>query len=307
MPQPFHRLARLEPRTARWWRPLLVLILAAVLAVALFIAGAVGAGLLVDAVPQLGGDPELEDLSNPVTLVIMLGMLAVLVPAVVLATRWAGGRPGTAHSVMGRFRWGLLWRAACVVLPLYVVGNGVLALVVEGLPTFADGVGVWLAVDLLIMVALVPLQAAGEEYAFRVLPQQVLGTWLRSPLWGIVLPIPLFTIAHGYDVWGLAGVGIFAACMGVLVWKTGGAELAILVHAANNLTLFVTTLFYPAGEGDQGAVPAGPAMADMARTIVITAGLYLWFSRREGLALREPARGRGRLTGSAERIAHRVG
>ncbi|WP_306368951.1 hypothetical protein [Nocardiopsis sp. CC223A] len=50
-----------------------------------------------------------------------------------------------------------------------------------------------------VRLAPVPLRCAAEEYAFRGPPQQAPGTWPRSPLWGIVRPVPLSMLGHGYD------------------------------------------------------------------------------------------------------------
>ena len=74
---------------------------------------------------------------------------------------------------------------------------------------------------------IVPFQAAAEEFAFRALPMQVFGAWLRNPFWGILLPLPLFVVAHDYNAAGLLGVAAFALAAGVLVWRTGGIEAAI--------------------------------------------------------------------------------
>lgn len=96
-----------------------------------------------------------------------------------------------------------------------------------------------------MILVLGPLQCAAEEYVFRGLPQQALGTWLRSPLWGILLPIPLFILGHGYDWAGQVAIGAFALATGFLVWKSGGLELAILAHTANNIVLFLFAPFSP--------------------------------------------------------------
>lgn len=51
---------------------------------------------------------------------------------------------------------------------------------------------------------------------------------------------------------------------------------------------------------EQGAVPPIALLTSALPTVLITAGLWWWYSRREGLGLWEPARGTGqRLRGSA--------
>lgn len=86
--------------------------------------------------------------------------------------------------------------------------------------------------------------------------------------------------------------------MGLLAWKTGGLELPILLHAANNWSLFLLapTMVSPL---EQGAAPPIALLTSTLPTVLITAGLWWWYSRREGLGLGEPARGTGqRLRGS---------
>jgi membrane protease YdiL (CAAX protease family) len=145
------------------------------------------------------------------------------------------------------------------------------------------------------VLLLVPLQCAAEEYAFRALPQQMLGTWLRSPLWGILLPVPLFMVGHGYDVVGQIDIAVFAVCMGFLVWKSGGVELAIVVHTANNLVLFLLAPFSPSSLV-QGAVEPWTLLLSLPLTLGVTAGLTLWVSRTHRLRFFAPVRSAARTS-----------
>lgn len=290
---PYHRLARLRPEAARWWRPVVVVISAAAIAVVLFFALVVS-GILTSLIPGVpDASPELDDPSNPMDTAMGLGILAVMMPAVLGAYRFLGGRrgaaAGTVHSVAGRFRWSLALRAAAVVIPVFAVVNG--ASVVFSGTSFGEPQqrGMVLAVLLIVVVA-VPLQCAAEEYVFRALPMQVCGTWLRSPLWGILLPVPLFVIGHEYDVWGQIDIAVFAVSMGLLAWKTGGIELPIVVHTANNLTLFLMSPFAPATVA-QGAVDPRMLLVSVPATVLTTVALWLWVSHREGIGFLTPVRG----------------
>src|SRR5699024_4405413 len=73
------------------------------------------------------------------------------------------------------------------------------------------GAGVLLA--WLLALVLSPLQCAGEEFVFRALPMQMLGTWLRRPVLGILLPVPLFMLGHGYSWLGQVDIAVFAVVM----------------------------------------------------------------------------------------------
>lgn len=293
-PQPFHRLALTRPHRRRWHRPLIALAVtgaaAGVLAAALMVPLLVFSAVTGVTSPML--DSGVLDPHDPLGMLIGLGSIAILIPAVLLGVRVAYGRAGIAHSVRGRFRWGLLGRAALVVMPVYVLVNSVLTLIVE-----RDGIEVpQLTAPVLaawvIAVLLAPLQCAGEEYLYRVLPLQVFGTWLRSPLVGILLPVPLFMVSHGYDWVGQVSTGVFALVMGLLAWKTGGIEIPILLHVANNLTLFAIAPLLP-GSLVQGDVPPIALVVSLAPMLLLSAGIWVWFSRREGLRIWEPLRGTG--------------
>lgn len=289
-PLPYHRLAHRLPGTAHWWRPLASVGVATGLAVAgaLVVILAIAIATLV-APPSWRPSELLDDPRNPGDMLFMLGFLAIGVPAVVLGSRWGGGTRGAIHSVALRVRWGLLLRAASAVVPLYalvLVGSFVIAPPTDFSWPPADGRTV--AVFAIVLL-LAPLQCAAEEYAFRALPQQALGTWLRSPLWGILLPVPFFMIGHGYDWIGQIDIAVFALSMGFLVWKSGGVELAIVVHTANNLVLFLLAPFSPSSL-TQGAIEPWVLLLSLPLTLGVTAGLTLWVSRTHRLRFFEPVR-----------------
>ena len=156
-----------------------------------------------------------------------------------------------------------------------------------------------------MILLLVPLQCAAEEYAFRGLPQQLLGTWFRSPVWGIVLPVPLFMLGHGYDWAGQIDLATFALCAGFLVWKSGGLELAIVVHVANNLILFLLAPFSPSSLHQGATDPAG-LLLTLPLTLLTTWGLTAWVSRTHGLRLLEPVRSAERRQEDAAPVPERA-
>lgn len=241
---PYHCLLRTDPRH-RWWRPLVVGLVASGLYVAAFgtlLVALVVLGLavpsLAPAVDRLLGDDL--DLSNPVAYALMLGSLVLMLPAVLLAARLTGSGPaGLLSSVKGhlRFRW--LRTATLLALaiwaPVMAVSVGVEVLA-GTLQVHHVAVPTTLAL-LVLTVALVPFQAAAEEYVFRGYLAQLVGSWLRHPAFAVLLPVPLFVLGHGYDAVGSVDVAIFAVFCGWLTWRTGGLEAAIAVHVANNVIL----------------------------------------------------------------------
>lgn len=288
LPLPYHRLAHRSPKSARWWRPFAVFGTAAgFYAAVLFVLLIVSVFIAVIAPGKWGPSMNLDDPTNPMDLLVMLGLIAMALPAVVLASRWSGGMPGAIHSIAGRVRWRLLLKAAVMVVPLYTLVHIVTFVLTPPTDMTAlviDGKTVLVFATIFLLV---PLQCAAEEYAFRALPQQLLGTWLRSPLWGILLPIPLFMIGHGYDWVGQIDLAVFALCMGFLVWKSGGVELAIVVHTANNLILFLLAPTSPTSL-QQGAIEPVTLLLSVPLTLIVTAGLTLWLSRTYRLRWFQP-------------------
>ncbi|WP_234335797.1 CPBP family intramembrane glutamic endopeptidase [Streptomyces sp. NRRL S-1022] len=282
---PYHRLARLSPRY-RWWRPLLGTLVAAVtylVAVVILMFCSVALGLSLGYREDNDGWPEFGPVSG--TAVDLLS-IAVAIPVVALTVRWIGRRrPGTVSSVTGRLRWRWLLRCALTALP-------VLALAMAGmflLPADGGAEGPWagwaaFARALAVLVVLVPVQAAAEEYLFRGWLTQAAGAYLRSP-WAALLPqAVLFAAAHGWGTpWGFADLVVFGTAAGWLTWRTGGLEASIALHAVNNLLAFGASAAVVGGlSSDESAAdaPWQVVALDVAGIALYTAAVAWWLRRR---------------------------
>ena len=95
------------------------------------------------------------------------------------------------------------------------------------------------SVSALVILLLVPFQAAAEEYVFRGILMQSLGAWVRWAPLAIVLPTVLFAFGHIYDIWGLLDVAAFGLAAAWITWRTGGLEAGIVMHTVNNVVLFL--------------------------------------------------------------------
>ncbi|ASK65991.1 CPBP family intramembrane metalloprotease domain-containing protein [Brachybacterium avium] len=291
-PQAYHRAARVLWHRRYWWRPLVTLVVTAAVFVVMNFQVMVPLLIAGEIWPAAATSSSLTDPLNPADQFLGLGMLALLVPAVLVGTLAGYGRAGIALSVLGRFRWGLLGRAALVVVPVFVLLNLVLNLILEREAIVVPQLSAGVVLAWLLALVLSPLQCAGEEFAFRALPMQMLGTWLRRPVLGILLPVPLFVLGHGYSWMGQIDIALFAIVMGLLAWKTGGLEIPILVHTANNWTLFAIAPLIP-GFTEQGEVELLGLLLALIPMLLLSAGIWWWYSRRAGLGLWEPQRGRG--------------
>lgn len=269
----YHRIAR----GARWWRPVLVLAVAALLYVVGVLLAIVPVAVAGVAVPGLEHATEraveLDDMSDPLTSLLLLVTIAMMLPAALLAVRLAGRRPaGTLSSVDGRLRRRLLARCLGTAVAVMVPGM-ILFTTVDGGWSDLAFTGRTLPL-LLLAVLVVPLQAAAEEYVFRGLLMQTVGAWLRHPAWAVLLPLPLFTLGHEYDLLGLLDVAAFALAAGWLTWRTGGLEAAIGLHVVNNT---VIVAFGAVGLIDLNSTEGTPT--GLVLSVALT-GTYTWLVAR---------------------------
>jgi hypothetical protein len=154
---------------------------------------------------------------------------------------------------------------------------------------------------IVLVVLLIPFQAAAEEYVFRGYLMQLIGAWLRHPAFAILLPVPLFVLGHNYDIWGAVNIGVFAAIAGWLSWRTGGLEAAISLHIANNVLIFLLASFSLV---DANATAAAPwdALATCAVLAVYAVIADRWARRERITRTLQPRSSQAAVSSSASRI-----
>lgn len=287
----FHRLAHLRPRY-RWWRVLLTGVLALAFYVAILLLLIVPLGIAAVMLPEWGAELQVLltttqyfDLERPWLFLALVVPLILMIPALFAASRIVEGRGvGMLSSVAGRLRLGWLGKSLLLALAVFLVYFAVLLgwSAASGDPVAPDfdAPGLWVMV--LLVLVLIPFQAAAEEYVFRGYLMQLVGGWLRHPAFAILLPVPLFVLGHGYDVWGAASVGIFAVVAAWLTWRTGGLEAAIALHIVNNMLIF---LLGAVGVVDANATSGTPVdlIASTAAMVVFALIADRW-ARKLGIA-----------------------
>ncbi len=265
-----------------------------VLAIVLLLGGMLVFSLALGGSAQLLG--ELLDHTGGVYSPLQHGAamlsLALLVPWSMLIQRWLYGvRGASLHSVVSGFRFDVFARAALSVGPLWVV-----VVVAMGLLMPKDQT-LWTVADLAAMFALTllltPLQSAGEEYGFRGLVFRIAGSWARGPRTALVLGVLVsslvFAGAHAsadpwYNVWYFT----FAVSTALITWRSGGLEIAIVIHALNNTLLFLfdtmthadfSTLF------DRASGSASAAVLIPCLSVVVITAVVWWRTRESGPTL----------------------
>ena len=294
-PLGYHQVHRLGRPGA--WRPVLGIIL---LTLGVFVVAPLlwqlpyVAWLLATGEPVGAGMDRLLDLDDPtpLTLAYVNLILATAIPVTWLLTRGLHGlRPGLLSSVAGRLRWRFLLAClgvsvvalvATVVVSAFVPQQGGTEMATEPndfTRTTRD--------FLFVILLLTPLQAAGEEFAFRGYLQQAFGGLFGSRAFAVGLSALLFAIAHGLgQSWPVfidrLAFGIVA---GALVILTGGLEAGIAMHVLNNFLAYGLALAFT----DMASTlnPTGGSWWSLPGTLtqsLVYLVLATWLARRWGLS-----------------------
>lgn len=311
---PYHQIHR--GGRPGWWRPFLGVILLAtafILVVPLLVQVGFAIGFAVTGRDVVDSSDRLLDLDDPTPAGLAYLNLAIAgaIPVAWLISRYLHGlRPGWLASVRPRIRWG--WLVTCFGLSFVAL---VATLVVSALvPQTVEGTEIGGGVNeytttmrdfLLVVVFLTPLQAAGEEYAFRGYLTQAFGGAFGRAWIAVLVPALLFALAHGsqsapvfFDRFA------FGVVAGVAVVLTGGLEAGIAMHVLNNWLAFGLAIAF----GDMASTlnPTGGSWWSIPVTLtqsLVYLGLVVWVARRLGVrsTTQTPAQG-GVLVASKGRV-----
>lgn len=232
------------PRS-RWWRGLLAIVLSLL---AFFVVSATVSSALwylaTYAIPFEAHD----EWESALFLIIGFLTVAALTPFLFLIQRGIFRiRSRWLHSVEGRFRWSVAFRAALIAtagFTLYTLADGLIA------PTaIAPDLSAPAVVGVLGAVMIIPFQAAAEEYLTRGIIARWVASWFRSPLAGLLVSAltssVVFALLHGNL---LPGAMLYFATFGGLLWLVswylGGVESAIAIHAVFNITSAVQAFLF---------------------------------------------------------------
>jgi membrane protease YdiL (CAAX protease family) len=298
---PYHRLYRAQP-TYRWWRPLVAIAMTAVFFLGVSLVVAIPVFVVVFATgaidflsPTATDDISAlitPDMARPWTLAFGLGSIILVLPLIPVALKVAGIRPSGArvnilHSVAFRLRWRWLAisfiPAAVVWVVTFAVQLGVGFAFGDELLPFSTDLPTYL-LSVLIVVLLVPIQAATEEYIYRGVLLQSVGAWVRFAPVTIVISAVLFGFSHAYDVWGILSVIAMGIGFAYVTIRTGGLEAAIALHTVNNVATFVVTgtgMFGPTGITEDTGGPV--SFIAQIVTIVLWVLAVEWFARRNAV------------------------
>lgn len=294
VPQPF--LLAMRTRTWAWWRPLLGLLLVlvgyALLATVVLLVNMIGLAAAGTGIDELLDPSIMMSFTDPWSLLFLNLSLAVAIPCVWAA--WAavhGTRIGWSSSVLGRLRWRLIvpyTRMALLTLGLGIGASVLVSLLFtdEEAGTGPSSTFVWL---LIVVLLTTPVQSAAEEYLCRGYLSQAIAGWVRHPTVGAivagVLTALLFSSLHGeQDIVTFLDRFAFGLAASAVVWLTGGLEAAIVLHAVNNVIVFVLA----GALGDEPASAAPPGGLGLAFLLLslLAMGAYVALVARSRRRLR---------------------
>ncbi|KQP66576.1 CPBP family intramembrane glutamic endopeptidase [Nocardioides sp. Leaf285] len=295
-PEPLEYQRLLRAGRPGAWRPLVgvVALVALVLLAQVVVVSVLSVYLLLTGVDGAEASRRLSgaDEVTPVFLAVVNLGWAAAIPATWLVL-WSVHRlrPGWLASVRPRIRW--RWFATCLGLALLAL---VATLVVSAvLPAQGESTQVSGQVNdfsrttrdfLLVIVLLTPLQAAGEEYAFRGYLTQVCGGLVRQRWVAVVVPALLFALAHGLgqDLPIFFDRFAFGLVAGALVVLTGGLEAGIAMHVLNNFFAYGLALAF--GDMTSALNPTGGSWWSIPVTLtqsLVFLALTLAAARRQGV------------------------
>lgn len=270
----------LRSQNYRWWRPLVSL------AVGVLLAGVVVVWFAVihSMVEDIGGPATANALEEgPGGFAFGNVLIAMAIPVAMLAVATGFLRhPGWLASVELRMRWGWLARCTAVLTVWAVLATG-MWIMIDGAPgTGGDDIALLIVLCLLTT----PLQAAGEEYLVRGWLSQSIAAWFARPVPGAVVAglfsATVFAFMHGsQNVWLFADRFAFGLVASYLVWRTGGLEAAIALHAVGNIGAIIPAIL--AGTLDETLLiteaPAGEVALDVV-SMLVAAAVVVWLARR---------------------------
>lgn len=248
----------------RWYKPILVFIIGAIiflilnlLLIAVFYA-ICGENLMVQLLH--GGyevmNSEIGEIYSHLGVVIML-------PSLYLANKIVKDRPFSSYSSSrGGWNTQLYLKAFIIPFILFLV-VGIIESVILG----NGGNYHFTMLFFIILIIVVPLQCIAEEYVFRGLLMQTLGSWFNIPLLAIILQAIIFGFTHGYNGIGNIGIIISGLVMGFLAWKVNGLEVSSAFHTANNLSFSLLVMF---------GIQSSTSTIQMADLIISTMGSVIF-------------------------------
>ena len=222
------------PRTFEnyaWYKPIIVFIIATLIM-------AIIQGLVVFGISLTFGLDVLRSfrgggLNSALPIIITDLIIFMFVPGLYVASKIVKDRPFSSYSSSrGGWNFKLYFKALIIPLIIYIIFQFI-DIAVNG----AKGTYQVSILFLIVIFIAVPLQSIAEEFMFRGILMQTLGSWFKIPLLAVIIQAIIFAFAHGYNSLGFFEILINGLMWGFFTWKTNGLEVASAMHTANNFSV----------------------------------------------------------------------
>ena len=263
------------PRTFekyKWYKPLLVIILGAILylvfqVILLVVFGAIYGENIIEGV-LTGGYESLN--TSDASVYFSYLSIAVFIPAIYIASKIVRDRPFSSYSSSrGGWNWKLYFKCLLIPFVIYVVYTVISFFIGGNKPGSDSHVSV---ITMVLSLILIPFQCIAEEYVFRGVLMQTFGAWFKIPILAIIIQAVIFALGHSYNSIGVITIGISGVAYGLLAWRSNGLEASSAIHSINNLmSFFVVALGLGSGSS---TVSLEDFAIDIAVTLISVIALY---------------------------------
>ena len=153
--------------------------------------------------------------------------------ALYIASKIVNDRPFSSYcSSHGGWNFKLYLKALVIPVILYIVYS-----FIDNAIFGSNGVYQVSLLFLIVLLVSVPLQSIAEEFIFRGILLQTLGSWFKIPVLAIVIQALIFAMAHGYNSFGFIEMVVSGMIFGFFAWKTNGIEVSSALHMVNNFAV----------------------------------------------------------------------
>lgn len=179
-----------------------------------------------------------ELFNSAIGLLFVDSFIITIIPSLYIASKIVKDRPFSSYSSSrGGWNFRLYLKALIIPLILYVSYA-----FIESVITGSKGTYQLSIPFLIVLFICFPLQSIAEEYAFRGLIMQTLGSWFNIPVLALILQAVIFALGHDYNSIGLVEMVVAGIILGFFAWKTNGIEVSSAMHTASNFSVGLSVM-----------------------------------------------------------------
>ncbi|MBR4430502.1 MAG: CPBP family intramembrane metalloprotease [Clostridiales bacterium] len=246
----------------KWYKPLLSALVAAVFTAVITCAMVFVAVLMII---QEGGDPSLvaealrggysgfDSYSAPGA-ILSLGVVVAFLPGIVIATAIVKDR-SVASLSSSRGGWNMKVFFKCLAAAFVILGIPTIIYHLISTGDIRTEIR-FTVIGFIFCTVLGPLQCIAEEFLFRSMIMQTIGSWFKISIVGVIAQVVIFASLHPYGILGVTEIVICGTLLGLIAWKSNGLEASSAIHIVNNLTIFYFTGFGIGQISDEEPIPS---------------------------------------------------